>query len=214
MSKKILSLILAGFFVLGFTACDDDDDEQNLVEIIQSRSELSTLAFLVGFIDANADVPSEAQLGNTLSNSLLSYTAFLPNNAAFAELDQNEDGAFDQQDVDILVNAVGVPFRSEQALATALYALVANHVVSGAVTSDELTDGQELDTLVELGDLGSNFGLEIVIANDVIDVIPSFTPFVGEVVTANIEASNGVAHIVDSVLMDFDTAELLGLVQP
>ena len=213
MSKKILSLILAGFFVLGFTACDDDDDEQNLVEIIQSRSELSTLAFLVGFIDANADVPSEAQLGAILSGGLLSYTAFLPNNEAFAELDQNEDGTFDQADVDILVSIIGVTLRSEEALATALYALVANHVVSGSLTSDQLIDGQDYDTIAELGDPGQNFGLTIAITDGTIDVIPSFSQSPGEVVTADIEASNGVAHIVDGVLLDFESAAALGLIQ-
>jgi uncharacterized surface protein with fasciclin (FAS1) repeats len=206
MSKKILSLLLAGFFVLGFTACDDDDDEQNLVQLVASTPELSTLLTVIQYIDENGSQADSADLSALLEIEIAEYTVFAPNNAAFDELDQTQDGVFDSADIEALENLLQGP----QVVANALYTIVANHVLTVSKTSSELTDGEELVTVADAAGTDANFGL-VVNLTDGVRLVPSFTPSAGTVVAADIEASNGVAHIIDSVLLDSVSAGLLGL---
>jgi uncharacterized surface protein with fasciclin (FAS1) repeats len=68
----------------------------------------------------------------------------------------------------------------------ALTAILTYHVVSGAVMSGDLSDGMMAETVN---------GAEITVSLDPVMVNDA------NVVTADIEASNGVIHVIDSVLM-------------
>lgn len=210
MSKKILSLLLAGFFVLGFTACDDDDEEQNLLQLVTSTDSLSTLATVFTYIDANSSLQDQLELSELLEIEIAEYTVFAPNNEAFNELDRTGDGVFDEDDIAALEAAL--PGGAE-AVANALYVVVANHVLSVSETSAELTDGEELITLADPQGNNSNFGL-VVNLTDGVRIVPSYVPSAGNVVSADIDSSNGVAHVIDSVLLDTQTAIALGIAGP
>mgnify|MGYP000142920568 CR=1 FL=1 len=100
------------------------------------------------------------------------FTVFAPTNAAFAALPAGT--------LDNLLK----PENKDQ-----LVAILTYHVVSGAVRSTDLTDGMTPATVnganatVKLGANGS------VMIND------------ANVTAANVEASNGVVHIIDKVIM-------------
>ncbi len=111
----------------------------------------------------------EAGLAETLASDG-PFTVFAPTDEAFAAL---PDGLLDE----LLMDPEGD-----------LKDILLYHVVSGAVTSDQLSDGQEVETL-----LGDNITVSInsdgVFIND------------AQVSVANVEASNGVIHIIDAVLV-------------
>jgi len=103
------------------------------------------------------------------------FTVFAPLNSAFAGLDPAVlDGLLEAGNVDLLTR------------------ILTFHVVAGAgVLSTELSDGQTFTT-VEGGTLTVGLGGGGVTIND------------ANVITADIEASNGVIHIIDAVLVPGD----------
>jgi transforming growth factor-beta-induced protein len=103
------------------------------------------------------------------------YTVFAPRNAAFADLDDA-----------VLAGLL------EEGNVDLLSRVLTFHVVSGSALSTDLTDGQMLTTLeggmLTVGVSGS--GVTINGAN---------------VLTADVEATNGVVHIIDAVLVPSET---------
>ncbi len=159
----MLVILVAG--VILTTSCDNDDDEmdpveneQNLVEVAQETSELSTLVNALttaGLVDAFQ--------GNG------PLTVFAPSNAAFANVD-----------ADVLNNIL--------ANQDVLTDLLQYHVVSGNVLSSDLSTGPV--TTVN----GGMIDVEVSGAGVVLNGTSNVT-------TADIEASNGVIHIIDEVLI-------------
>ena len=120
---------------------------------------------------------TEASLVTTLNGSG-PFTVFAPTNDAFEDL----------------LADLGV--TAEQLLARPdLAQILQYHVVQVAALSSDLTDGQILTTLE-----GST--LEVDINGDTISLIGETNTVT--VTTANIEASNGVVHLVDGVLLPAD----------
>ena len=146
---------------------------KNIVEIAQETDDLSLLV--------DALVKANAGLVDTLSGDG-PFTVFAPTNAAFAALletlgdDYNSLEDFDTEaEIDLLVD------------------ILTYHVVSGAAAfSTDLTDGQMLNTVSEdMLTVDLTGGVFIADATD--------TP--AAVTTADVEASNGVVHIIDKVLL-------------
>lgn len=104
------------------------------------------------------------------------FTVFAPTNAAFDKL---PDGTLD----DLLM-----PENKEQ-----LASILTYHVVSGKVMSTDLTDGQVVKTVQ-----GENLTVEI---TDAGVYVVDATGGKAMVSTADVEATNGVVHIIDSVLL-------------
>ena len=187
------------------------DTGSTLAEIVTTDADLEGLAAVIGYIDANGSQDAADNLATILGGTG-PFTAFVPNDAAFdAALDLDADGQFvesngsaDAGDIAALEAALG----SATAAADALYLVVANHVTAAdEVLSNELTDGQAIETLAGTG---ADYGLTIDLSSGV-TVIPSYTPSEADVVAADVQALNGVAHVIDSVLLDDTTAGALGL---
>lgn len=167
--KRKFSLLTALIFMgasLFLVSCDDDDDgpgdptaNQNVVEIIEGAAGLSTLNSAI----------NAAGLGPTLSGDG-PFTIFAPTNDAFAALDPTT-----------LNTIISTP--------SLLTALLQYHVVSGSVTSDQLTNG-DVPTLLSGQSIMVNVDNGVVL-NGTTNVVQPY----------DVLATNGVIHVVDEVLL-------------
>ena len=112
-----------------------------------------------------------AALGGTLS-STGPFTVFAPNNAAFAAVPTK------------VLAALLLPANNAK-----LVELLKYHVVSGSVKSGALEDGMRVQTLLE--------GAEVKVGVDASGV----TVNGAKVLSADVVASNGVVHVINSVLI-------------
>jgi uncharacterized surface protein with fasciclin (FAS1) repeats len=120
---------------------------------------------------------TEANLVDTLSDADASFTVFAPTNEAFNALPA---GTLDS----LLAQ------ESKKDLTD----ILTYHVVDSKVLSSALTDGQKITTL-------NGQQLEVSIDGDTVSINNA------KVVTADVEATNGVVHIIDSVLLPAADAE-------
>lgn len=104
------------------------------------------------------------------------FTVFAPTNDAFAALLEAQGFA----DLDALIAELGVE---------ALADILAYHVASGEVLEDDLSDGQTIPTVQ---------GEDIVV--DITEGVVTLNG-ISEVTNPNIQASNGVVHLIDTVLL-------------
>lgn len=147
---------------------------KNIVEIAIETEDLSLLV--------NALQAANAGLVETLSGAG-PFTVFAPTNAAFFELldilgdDYNSLADFDtQEEIDLLI------------------AILTYHVVPNiAAFSTDLSDGQQIPTV-----FGANLGINIKDGN--VHVVDA-TDTNATVVLPNVEASNGVVHVINKVLL-------------
>lgn len=118
-----------------------------------------------------------AKLGGALDDSSAQYTVFAPKNSAFS--------ALPKEVTDALVKP-----ENEAVLA----GILKYHVIPSKILSTDLKETQEVTTL--------NGEVLTVKKVDGKVTITDKTGSVSTVVTADVEATNGVAHIVDKVLLD------------
>jgi len=132
---------------------------------------------------------SQAKLVDTLSGTG-PFTVFAPNNEAFAAVDKQEK---------TLLPCLQLEMFSDQLTEVLTY-----HVASGDVMSTDLSDGQQIPMLEGEDVKVTIIGKDILLNSDaVIDGT--------QVVAGDIEASNGVIHIINGVLLPpkFDVKEFL-----
>lgn len=169
---KKLALLLFATFALSSCSNDDDGtivigDPLNIVELAQTNPNLSSLV----------DAIIEANLTATLSGPG-PYTVLAPTNEAFAEF-MTLNGWATVQDI------------PDDALVQTLL----NHVISGTVTSTDLTNlGSGYTNTLADGPNNNKISLLFDTSNGVI-----FNN-TAEVTIPNIEASNGIIHVVDKVI--------------
>lgn len=172
--RKGVAILALAFIPL--VSCSDDDSEtmpqgNTIVAVASSNANLSVLV----------DALDRAGLTATLDGSG-SFTVFAPTNQAFT--------AFLQQKGFASLEAVPVPVLKE---------ILLNHVVSGTATSSSLTTGY-VKTLAK-GSASSTNTLSMYINTTNGVVINGGTSNGGATVTtADVMASNGVVHIVGSVI--------------
>ena len=161
---KFSTLILAlGIATFSFTSCEKDDEgkmlPETVVDVVVSSNIHNTLEAAV----------IAADLAGTLSGTG-PFTVFAPTDAAFAALPA---GTIES----LLADPSGD-----------LADILKYHVVAGKAFSNNLSNGQEISTI-----LGKNITVTInangVFIND------------AKVTMANIEAKNGVVHIIDAILL-------------
>ncbi len=175
MKNFFKSIALCGLLVT-FVACNDDDDNNSnagrtIAQIATSTSDLSILV----------DALDRADLVETL-NGTTNYTVFAPNNAAFT--------AFLQANGFANLDAVPV---------AALKEILLNHVIAGEVTSNQLTTSY-VKTLGK-GTASSTNTLSMFVNTSSGVVLNGGSANGGATVTtADIQASNGVIHLVNAVI--------------
>ena len=176
----ILTLLLFVFF-----SCDNNDDSTEIIEskstpnIVETAQATDALSSLVAAL-AKADEKEGTNLIGTLSGNG-PFTVFAPTNDAFTALLGSLDGFDSLEDFDT--------DEEKDLLAT----ILTYHVVSGAAAlSSSLSDGQKIATVQ---------GEEVTIS--LIDgvFVQDPTETDAQVVIADVEASNGVVHVIDKVLI-------------
>ena len=146
----------------------------DIVELAVATDDLSILVQALTKFD---------DLVEALSDNSGQYTVFAPTNEAFADL----LGIVGQEELDDIPESV-------------LRRILEYHVVSGTVAaSGDLSDGQEIATLLEGESVKVTLGSSVQIDN-------------ATVVTADVNAINGVVHIVDEVLVPSLEANIVNTV--
>lgn len=173
---KILSLAAACSAVVLVSSCDNKpSDTTEVIEVVEEIVEETpntVVDIAVGSADHTTLVAAVAAAG--LVETLSGdgpFTVFAPTNAAFAAL---PDGT---------VDGLLQPEMKDQLTAVLTY-----HVVAGNVLSSDLSDGQVVTTL-------NGQELTVSIANGVVTINGA------TVVAADLAGSNGVVHVIDSVLL-------------
>jgi uncharacterized surface protein with fasciclin (FAS1) repeats len=185
VSRTLTGVGLAAALALGLVAWGDDDDatsegiartgESDPAEGGQTSGTIVDVASGNDDFSTLVDAVTAADLGATLSASG-PFTVFAPVNEAFEKLPSGT--------LDSLLLAQ----NKDQ-----LRAILAYHVVPAAVMSSELTDGQVVKTVQ---------GASLTVGIDGGTV--TLTDQAGSTATvtaADVEASNGVIHVIDSVLL-------------
>lgn len=172
----VIAILIGG--VVLFTSSSDDDAADETAETTESTvaeevAQLNIVETAVSVEDLSTLVTAvqTAELVETLSNPEANYTVFAPTNAAFDALPEGT-----------LESLLAEDGRED------LTNILTYHVVDGAVLSSELSDGQVIPTL-QGGELTVNIEDGKVFIND------------AEVVTPDVQTSNGVVHVIDGVLL-------------
>lgn len=178
-----IAVLVIAAAVIGFVVMSGNDEtDTTATDTTTSTTEEAAPAEVSGknIVELAQDTPSlstlvdavvAADLASALSAEDGEITVFAPNNAAFEALPA---GTLE----DLLKP------ENKKDLAN----ILTFHVVSGKVTADKLSDGQKITTLQ-----GDELTVKIMNGKVMING--------AEVLTADVEASNGVVHIIDSVLL-------------
>jgi len=171
-SLKTLPLLL--LVTLLFWSCSNDDDG---TIVIQEEFNIVELAQTNPNLSSLVDAVIEADLTATLSGPG-SFTVLAPTDEAFAEFMSNNGWATVQDIPD-----------------AALTQTLLNHVISGTVTSSDLASmGRGYTNTLADGPSNTNISLLFDANNGVM-----FNN-TAEVTAADVEASNGIIHVVDKVI--------------
>ena len=168
---KLLLMAVA----IAFSACSDDDDNTtptpDPLNIVETAQATEDLSSLVAALQA-----ADGDLVNVLSGG--EFTVLAPTNAAFDNfLADNGFANLSEVPTDVLAN------------------ILLNHVISGTVLSTTLTDaGAGYTTTNATNEDGDNLSLYF---NTTTGVTFNGTSSVAQ---ADVEATNGVVHIVDQVI--------------
>ena len=171
-------LVICAIFAL--TSCSDDDEnpyyppvaqENSIADVASSNSDFSILVSAL----VRADLVTTLDTGGP-------FTVFAPTNAAFETFLEANGYAS--------INDVPVP---------ALKEVLLNHVLSGAVTSSQITSGY-VKTLAKGGASSSNTLSMYINASSGVVLNGGTANGGAAVITADILADNGVIHVVNGVI--------------
>jgi uncharacterized surface protein with fasciclin (FAS1) repeats len=181
---KFRTFALLAFMALGFTSCNDDDDApvvtppmDNTITGIASRT--PQLSILVQAL-------TRAGLADDLQNSNSQLTAFAPTNDAF-------NAFFLSISSTTNVNNVDLPTLTKVLL---------NHVIASEIKSANVPAAGYVSTLSPFGTGTNSPTISMFVQKVGQDVfINGGTATTGvKVTTADVDASNGVVHIVNKVI--------------
>jgi len=174
-----LVAVVGGAFLLMNRADDSNNNTQDTTT--SSQTEEQTPPSIVGLASSSEDLSTlvtalqAADLVDTLQGEG-PFTVFAPTNDAFAALPAGT--------LDTLL----LPENKDDLAAVLTY-----HVVSGEVMSSDLSDGQVITTV-------QGGTLTVAIRDGMVYLIDG-AGNEARVVTADLDASNGVVHVIDGVLL-------------
>lgn len=168
--RKIIGVMTILSLFISVTSCSDDDENSNQQQTIAQIAQGNSN------LSTLVTALQRADLVNVL-NGDGTYTVFAPTNAAFSEL----------LGPGVTVNDVPV---------ADLRQILLNHVISTELTAANLPSSGYIKTL-SFGAASSTNSLSMYVEKQGNNVILNGD---AAVTTANIEASNGVIHIVDAVI--------------
>ncbi len=170
-TSKFLKAMLIVFAVVFSASCSDDDENP----VIDTNPDIVDLAVATDDLSTLVAALQRADLVSALQADG-PFTVFAPTNAAFeAFLNANSFASLEDVPVEVLTQ------------------VLLNHVVSGEFTSGSLSSGY-VSSLSTAGAGGNNLSLFInTTAGVAINGISNVT-------TADVDATNGVVHIVDAVI--------------
>ncbi len=184
--KKMLrlkSMLLLAAFTLFTISCDKNDDgifDKSGNSIVEIAQETEALSSLVGAL-----VQADAGLVEALSDPNVTYTVFAPTNEAFGTLLGALEGFDSLEDFDT---------AEEKAL---LATILKYHVVAGiGAKSTDLKDGQMITTLQSEDVTVGIDGNMVTIKDKQEEAVDA-----SKVLIADVEASNGIVHVIDKVLL-------------
>lgn len=177
--SKHAMLLLAMLTIVGISGCDDDDGDsaptKNLWETIDADSNLSMFA----------DQLEAADFDATLSASgTTSFTVFAPSNAAMNNLLLTLFPTQTPPD----------PEMFEQIAPTVIQAVLNYHIVEGERLAASLTNNAELTT-----EQGEN--IKVVVTNTGEKTLDTGASSDALISRSDIKATNGVIHVVETVLV-------------
>ncbi|PKB43514.1 putative surface protein with fasciclin (FAS1) repeats [Cellulophaga sp. RHA19] len=180
-------------FLFAFTSCNDDDDTppqmESQLNIVETASKTDVLSSLVASLAKSDESPNSDLIGALSGTG--PFTVFAPTNDAFTALFASLDGYSSLDDFDT---------EEEKAL---LATILKYHVVAGAaVASGDLTDGQVITTL-------SGEDVTVTLNNGVFFSDASEAD--AQVVTADVDATNGIVHVINKVLLPQTVIDAINL---
>lgn len=168
--KKLFVPVTILALALGTTFTSCNQDDEDM------QNNIVELAISNSDLSSLVAAVQRAGLVDALSDASANYTVFAPTNAAFAAfLSANGFASIDDVPVDVLSN------------------ILLNHVIGTEVKAADVTTGY-FNTLATYGTSTTNVDMFINAASGVIINGSS------NVVTTDVDASNGVVHIVDAVI--------------
>jgi uncharacterized surface protein with fasciclin (FAS1) repeats len=178
MARRLMTLMVAVAAVAALavfvSACGDDDDEGTATtQQPESTQQAEQDVVVLAQGERSLSTLVEAVTAAELVDTLKAegpYTVFAPTNEAFAALGNEQ------------LRELLQPENRDQ-----LKSILTYHVVPGELTADKLEDGQKLETVQ--GD-----SLTVSISGGTVKIDDA------TVVRPDVDASNGVVHVIDGVL--------------
>jgi hypothetical protein len=197
--KKLLALtvVLAlGSFGLFFTGCGNEETLQTLYGIAANTEGLESLVVLISYIDQYGE---ESDIEGDFKDTTITATAFAPNNEAFVELFEAEGTVLTETDISNFADSFGI---SDAEMAGYLGEIIGLHVIvdQKLYKADIISDADG-----EIGPTEWDEVIDVYLLVSVVGETVTLTPDIegstsADIITADIEASNGIAHIIDAVM--------------
>lgn len=189
MTNRMLSLSVVSAVMLGLAACNSGTETKAPATEVAATETPAAAGTIVSVAQGNTDLSTlvsavtAAELVDTL-NGPGPFTVFAPNNAAFAK-----------------IPAATLTSLLEPAQKAALTGILTYHVVSGRVDAAALTQqiqaggGSAVLTTVQGGTLTASIGADGTVT------LTDAKGGTSKVIAADVGASNGVVHVIDTVVM-------------
>ena len=189
MTNRMLYLSVASAVMLGLAACNSGTETKAPATEVAATETPAAAGTIVSVAQGNTDLSTlvsavtAAELVDTL-NGPGPFTVFAPNNAAFAK-----------------IQAKTLTSLLEPAQKAALTGILTYHVVSGRVDAAALTQqiqaggGSAVLKTVQGGTLKASIGADGSVT------LTDAKGGTSKVIAADVSASNGVVHVIDTVVM-------------
>jgi uncharacterized surface protein with fasciclin (FAS1) repeats len=192
-------LVILISFGLVFVSCENEETLQNLLEIAQSTDELDSLVNVILYVEEYAQVDPEIVEG--LADATLLFTVFAPTNDAFVEVfgDLDEDGVVEIEDIRDTLGS------DDEDNAGELGEVLGLHVIEDQklFVADIKADADNTIGPTAYDEEGTVY-LSVTVEEDEVTLrpspLPGSTSATIDSTNNDIEATNGVAHIVDTVM--------------